>query len=176
MESLLILIGGDETSRHVIADGMLALVDHPDQKQRLTDEPDLMEGAVEELLRWVSPIKNMARTVTRDTTLGGQDLHEGDQVIVVYPSANRDPDVFVDPDRFDITRNPNPHVAFGFGPHFCLGASLARLELRTMFTEVLTRLPDLELVGPAEPRRASNFISGPERMPVRFTPTPASTS
>ena len=176
MESLLILIGGDETSRHVIADGMLALVDHPDQKQRLTDEPGLMEGAVEELLRWVSPIKNMARTVTSDTTLGGQDLHEGDQVIVVYPSANRDPDVFVDPDRFDVTRNPNPHVAFGFGPHFCLGASLARLELRTMFTEVLTRLPDLELVGPAEPRRASNFISGPERMPVRFTPTPASTS
>jgi cytochrome P450 family 142 subfamily A polypeptide 1 len=174
MESLLILIGGDETSRHVIADGMLALLAHPDQRDRLASEPDLMEVAVEELLRWVSPIKNMARTVTRDTPFGGQDLHEGDQLIVVYPSANRDGSVFDDPDRFDITRNPNPHVAFGFGPHFCLGASLARLELRTMFTEVLTRLPDLELAGPAEPRRASNFISGPELMPVRFTPTPAS--
>jgi cytochrome P450 family 142 subfamily A polypeptide 1 len=174
MESLLILIGGDETSRHVIADGMLALLEHPDQRDRLATDTDLMEVAVEELLRWVSPIKNMARTVTRDTAFGGQDLHEGDQLIVVYPSANRDGSVFDDPDRFDITRNPNPHVAFGFGPHFCLGASLARLELRTMFTEVLTRLPDLELAGPAEPRRASNFISGPELMPVRFTPTPAS--
>ena len=171
MESLLILIGGDETSRHVIADGMAALLQHPDQLELLRSEPDRMAVAVEELLRWVSPIKNMGRTVTTDTELGGQHLSAGDQLMVIYPSANRDADVFTDPDRFDITRDPNPHVAFGFGPHFCLGASLARLELAIMFRQVLERLSDLELVAEPGPRRASNFISGPEGMPVRFTPS-----
>ncbi len=173
-ESLLILIGGDETTRHVITDGMLALLAAPAQRDLLITDPALMETAVEELLRWVSPIKNMARTVTRDLELRGQQLHEGDQVMLFYPSANRDETVFTDPDRLDVTRAPNPHLAFGFGPHFCLGASLARLELRTMFTELMRRLPDLELVS-AEPLpyRASNFITGPEAMPVRFTPSPA---
>jgi len=171
MESLLILIGGDETSRHVIADGMAALLDHPGQLAMLRDEPDRMTVAVEELLRWVSPIKNMGRTVTTATELAGQRLEPGDQLMVIYPSANRDADVFDRPDTFDITRHPNPHIAFGFGPHFCLGASLARLELAIMFRQVLERLPDLELVDEPGPRRASNFISGPEHMPVRFTPT-----
>ena len=131
-----------------------------------------METGVEELLRYVSPIKNMARTVTRDLEMRGQQLHEGDQVMLFYPSANRDESVFADPDRLDVTRDPNPHLAFGFGPHFCLGASLARLELKVMFTEVLRRLPDLELATTDPlPFRPSNFISGPEAMPVRFTPT-----
>jgi cytochrome P450 family 142 subfamily A polypeptide 1 len=171
-ESLLILIGGDETSRHVITTGMLALLDFPDQRDLLAAEPERIETGVEELLRYVSPIKNMARTVTRDLEMRGQQLHEGDQVMLFYPSANRDETVFADPDRLDVTRDPNPHLAFGFGPHFCLGASLARLELKVMFTEVLRRLPDLELAtdDPLE-FRASNFISGPEAMPVRFTPT-----
>ena len=169
-ESLLILIGGDETSRHVMTDGMLALLEHPDQHAILRDDPARVEVGVEELLRWVSPIKNMARTVTRDIELRGQTLREGDQVILMYPSANRDAAVFDDADRFDVRRDPNPHLAFGFGPHFCMGASLARIELKTMFTELLRRLPDLRLAGDPLPRRSSNFISGPEAMPVAFTP------
>ena len=121
----------------------------------------------------MSPIKNMARTVTRDVELHGETLHEGDQLILMYPSANRDPAAFEDPDRFDVQRDPNPHLAFGFGPHFCMGASLARLELQVMFGELLHRLPDLQLAGDPLPRRPSNFISGPEAMPVAFTPAPA---
>ena len=151
-ESLLILIGGDETSRHVMTDGMLALLEFPDQRDLLVAEPDRIELGVEELLRYVSPIKNMARTVTRDLELRGQQLHEGDQVMLFYPSANRDASVFDDPDRLDVTRDPNPHLAFGFGPHFCMGASLARLELKVMFTELLRRLPDIELVPRRRPR------------------------
>jgi cytochrome P450 family 142 subfamily A polypeptide 1 len=170
-ESLLILIGGDETTRHVMTDGMLALLDHPDQLAILRDDPAKMEVGVEELLRWVTPIKNMSRTVTRDVELHGETLHEGDQVILMYPAANRDPEVFPDPDRFDVQREPNHHIAFGFGPHFCMGASLARLELKVMFEELFRRLPDLHLAGDPMPRRPSNFISGPEAMPVAFTPT-----
>jgi cholest-4-en-3-one 26-monooxygenase len=173
-ETLLLLIGGDETTRHVITGGLLALMAHPDQQGWLAEDLDRLPVAVEELLRWVSPIKNMARTVTQDLELRGRQLHEGDQVILLYPSANRDEDVFDRPDTLDLGRDPNPHLAFGFGPHFCLGASLARLELRVMFREVLTRLPDLELAGDDPlPYRASNFITGPEAMPVRFTPTPS---
>jgi cholest-4-en-3-one 26-monooxygenase len=173
-ETLLLLIGGDETSRHVITGGLLALLEHPDQRSALVDDLDRLPVAVEELLRWVSPIKNMARTVTTDLELRGRRLHEGDQVMLFYPSANRDEAVFDRADELDLTREPNPHLAFGFGPHFCLGASLARLELRVMFRELLTRLPDLELAGD-EPLlyRPSNFICGLEVMPVRFTPRSA---
>jgi cytochrome P450 family 142 subfamily A polypeptide 1 len=173
-ETLLILIGGDETTRHVISCGMLALIANPEQRAILATEPAGIETGVEELLRWVSPIKNMARTVTRPVEVGGEKLDEDDQVILMYPSANRDDAVFEDPYRLDVRRSPNPHLAFGFGPHFCLGASLARLELKVMFSELLERLPDIELATD-EPLayRASNFIVGPEAMPVRFTPTPA---
>jgi cytochrome P450 family 142 subfamily A polypeptide 1 len=171
-ETLLILIGGDETTRHVITDGTLALLERPDQVELLRRDPAGVPVGVEELLRWVSPVKNMARTVTTDVEVRGQHLHEGDQLILFYPSANRDEDVFDASDRLDVTRDPNPHIAFGFGPHFCLGASLARLELRVMFREVLRRLPDLQLApGDPLPYRASNFITGPESMPVTFTPT-----
>ena len=173
-ETLLLLIGGDETSRHVITGGLLALIEHPDQRALLVDDLDRLPVAVEELLRWVSPIKNMARTVTTDLELRGQQLHEGDQVMLFYPSANRDEAVFDRADELDLTRHPNPHLAFGFGAHFCLGASLARLELRVMFRELLTRLPDLELaVDEPLPYRPSNFICGLEAMPVRFTPRSA---
>jgi cytochrome P450 family 142 subfamily A polypeptide 1 len=174
-ESLLILIGGDETTRHVITGGMLALLEHPDQRAFLAEnreQPGALETGVEELLRWVTPIKNMSRTAARDVEVRGQQLREGDQLVLLYPSANRDAEVFEDPDHLDVTRSPNPHLAFGFGPHFCLGASLARVELRVMFDEVLRRLPDLRLAEGAElPYRASNFITGPEAMPVEFTPT-----
>jgi cholest-4-en-3-one 26-monooxygenase len=171
-ESLLILIGGDETTRHVISGGVYQLLVNPDQKQKLIDDPSKIPTAVEEMLRWVSPIKNMARTVTRDTELRGKTLHEGEKLLLLYPSANRDEDVFADPFRFDVERQPNEHVAFGFGTHFCLGSSLARLELLCMVEHVLKRLPDIELVDGAEPvYRPANFISGYEEMPVRFTPT-----
>ncbi len=170
-ETLLILIGGDETSRHVMTCGMLALLEFPEQRELLAAHPEFIESGVEELLRWVSPIKNMARTVTTEVELHGEVLHPGDQVMLFYPSANRDDRVFREPDRLDVRRDPNPHLAFGFGPHFCLGASLARLELKIMFEELLRRLPDLTLATDEPlPFRSSNFITGPESMPVRFTP------
>lgn len=170
-ESLLILVGGDETTRHVISGGMYELQRHPDQLERLRADRSLLPGAVEEMLRWVSPIKNMARTATRDVTLSGARIEEGDELLLLYPSANRDEEVFADADTFDITRDPNPHVAFGFGAHFCLGNQLARLELRTMFDRLLDRLPDLALAtDEAPPRRPANFISGIEALPVTFSP------
>jgi cytochrome P450 family 142 subfamily A polypeptide 1 len=171
-ESLLILIGGDETTRHVISGGMFELLRHPDQLRRLVADRDLMPGAVEEMLRWVSPIKNMARRMTRDVEVAGELLHEGEKLLLLYPSANRDERVFHRPEIFDITRAPNDHMAFGFGSHFCLGNRLARMELSVMFDRLLERLPDLALADDSEPpKRAANFVSGYETMPVVFTPT-----
>ena len=170
-ESLLILIGGDETTRHVMTGGLLALIQHPDEKRKLVRDPRQIPGAVEEMLRWVSPIQNMNRTLVRDTTLRGQRLREGDRLLLLYPSGNRDALAFPDPDRFDASREPNRHVAFGgFGTHHCLGATLARLELRVLFEELLRRFPDVELdaEGPL-PVRPGNFIVGIEALPVRFT-------
>ncbi|MGI8710107.1 MAG: cytochrome P450 [Acidimicrobiales bacterium] len=170
-ESLLILIGGDETTRHVISGGAWQLLHDRGQWERLCAEPTSLETGVEEMLRWVSPIKNMNRTATRDVEVGDQLIHEGDDVLLLYPSANRDEDVFDEPFRFDVGRSPNDHVAFGFGTHFCLGNSLARLELKVMFEQLVARLPDLELVEADEPvYRAANFVSGYESMPVRFSP------
>jgi cytochrome P450 family 142 subfamily A polypeptide 1 len=170
-EALLILIGGDETTRHVISGGMLALLERPDALAELAADPQLLPAAMEELLRWVSPVKNMARTATRDVEVRGQNLRQGDQLMLFYPSANRDDEIFARPDELDIRREPNPHLALGFGTHFCLGAALARLELRVMFREILTRLPDLALADPAaQEYRPSNFVSGLESMPMHFTP------
>jgi cytochrome P450 family 142 subfamily A polypeptide 1 len=172
-ESLLILVGGDETSRHVMTEGALTLMQHADQRQKLIEDPSGLTIAVEELLRWVSPIKNMSRTATRDTELRGEKIREGDKLLLLYPSANRDALAFPEPDVFDATRTPNNHVAFGgYGTHHCLGASLARLELRIMFEQLHRRLPDLALASDEPlPLRASNFIVGIEKMPVRFTPS-----
>jgi cholest-4-en-3-one 26-monooxygenase len=171
-ESLLILIGGDETTRHVISGGMYELLRHPGQFEALRADRSLMTTAVEEMLRWVSPIKNMARTITRDVDFHGERLHQGQKLLLLYPSANRDEEVFDDPESFDITRSPNDHVAFGFGSHFCLGNRLARLELAVMFDRLLDRLPDLALVGDGEPpTRKANFVSGFETVPVVFTPS-----
>jgi cytochrome P450 family 142 subfamily A polypeptide 1 len=171
-ESLLILIGGDETTRHVISGGMYELLSHPEQYARLHADRGGLPLAVEEMLRWVSPIKNMARTMTRDVELHGQTLRKGQKLLLLYPSANRDEAVFDDPETFDIGRTPNDHMAFGFGAHFCLGNRLARMELAVMFDRLLDRLPDLTLATDAEPpKRAANFVSGYESMPVTFTPT-----
>jgi cytochrome P450 family 142 subfamily A polypeptide 1 len=170
-DALLILIGGDETTRHVISGGLYQLLRDPASKQALIDDPERIPCAVEEMLRWVSPIKNMARTVVEDTDLHGQRLAAGDKLLLLYPSANRDSSVFADPFRFDIDRTPNDHVAFGIGTHFCLGNNLARLELKCFFEKVLRRMPDMELVDDAEPAyRPANFVSGYESMPVRFPP------
>jgi cytochrome P450 family 142 subfamily A polypeptide 1 len=171
-ESLLILIGGDETTRHVISGGVHQLLLHPDQWARVQDDPGTRPTAVEEMLRWVTPIKNMVRTATRDVELHGQVIEEGEELMLLYPSANRDETVFDDPLTFDVGRTPNEHVAFGFGPHFCLGASLARLEITVMLEELVRRVPDLALADPdAELEiRPANFVSGLEHLPVTFTP------
>jgi cholest-4-en-3-one 26-monooxygenase len=167
-ESLLILIGGDETTRHVISGGVHQLLLHRDQWERLAADPTARPAAVEEMLRWVTPIKNMVRTATRDVELSGQLISQGDELMLLYPSANRDEAVFEEPFRFDIARTPNEHVAFGFGTHYCLGASLARLEISAMLDELATRLPDLALADRDAPveYRPANFISGLEVLPV----------
>lgn len=171
-ESLLILIGGDETTRHVMTGGLELLMLNPDQKQKLMEDPSKIEIAVEEMLRIVSPIVNMNRTLTRDTELHGEKLREGDRVLLLYAAGNRDERVFADPDRFDVERWPNRHVAFGgYGVHHCLGAALARLELKILFEEVLTRMPDIHFASDEKlKRRPSNFITGIEEMPVKFSP------
>src|SRR6266851_505694 len=168
MESLLILVGGDETSRHVISGGVYQLLADRTRWEALLADRSLLPPAIEEMLRWVSPIKNMARQATEDVVLAGQSIREGEKLLLLYPSANRDEAVFEDPFRFDIRRSPNEHVAFGFGPHFCLGASLARLELTVILEEMLDGLPGLELAAPAEPAyRAANFVTGYESLRVR---------
>jgi cholest-4-en-3-one 26-monooxygenase len=171
MEALLILIGGDETTRHVLSGGMYQLLLHPEQRAALAADPARIPAAVEEMLRWVSPIQNMARTAVRDVELRGQRIRAGEKALLLYPSANRDAAVFDEPFRFDVARAPNEHVAFGIGAHFCLGANLARLELRVLVEEAVRRLPELALATEdAPPLRASNFISGLESLPVACRP------
>jgi hypothetical protein len=150
---------------------MKALCDYPDERRKWMDDFEgVAPTAVEEIVRWASPVIHMRRTCTQDTSLGGQAMKEGDKVVLWYASANRDEKVFSDPHRFDVTRSPNEHVGFGGpGPHFCLGANLARREIRVMFDRILHRLPDLEITD--EPARLmSDFINGIKRMPCRFTP------
>jgi len=170
-ETMLVLVGGDETTRHVISGGLEALLRNPGQLARLRDDASLMKGAIEEMLRWVTPIQNMNRTATRDAELAGQSIKKGDRMLLLYPSANRDESVFVNPDAFEIERSPNDHLAFGgYGRHHCLGAQLARLELKVLFEELLSRLDDITLKTPEEslPRRRGNFVLGFESMPIRF--------
>jgi cytochrome P450 len=163
----LLMIAGNETTRHTISAGMLALMEHPDQLQLLRDDPALISSATEEILRWATPVLHFRRTATRDTELGGQEIKAGDKVVTWYVSANRDDSVFPDPYRFDVTRKPNDHVTFGpGGPHFCLGAHLARLETKILFQELIPRLASIELTGPVK-RIRSNFVNGIKRMPVR---------
>jgi cholest-4-en-3-one 26-monooxygenase len=172
METLLILIGGDETTRHTLSGGTEQLVRHRDQWDALVADRSLLPGAIEEMLRWTSPVKNMCRTLTADTEFHGTELRQGEKIMLLFESANFDETQFDNPDQFDIRRDPNSHVAFGFGTHFCLGNQLARLELRLMTDRVLDRLPDLRLAadGDVLPLRPANFVSGLESMPMVFTP------
>lgn len=177
-ETMLVLVGGDETTRHVISAGVAALCQHPDQLAALRADRSLLPGAIEEMLRWATPVRNMNRTATADVEVNGQQVREGDRILLLYPSANRDETVFDDPFRFDIRRTPNDHVAFGaYGRHHCLGAPLARLELRVLFEELLDRLHDLELDESGElVTRRGNFVLGFEQVPVRFRPGARSSS
>ena len=165
---LLIAVAGNETTRNSISHGIRAFCDNPDQYQLLVKDPTLARSATEEIVRWASPVMYFRRNVTKDTVLGGQQLKAGDKVSIWYVSANRDEDVFDDPFTFDIQRSPNEHVGFGGGgPHHCLGANLARMEIYVLLEEMARRIPSIELDGEVQPLR-SNFIGGIKHMPVKF--------
>jgi cholest-4-en-3-one 26-monooxygenase len=167
---LLLTVAGNETTRNLISGGMAAFFDNPDQWELLRNDRSLLPSATEEMLRYVSPVMNFRRQTTSAFDLGGQHIEEDTKVVFFHISANRDEAVFDDPQTFDITRNPNPHMAFGAGgPHFCLGANLARMEIRVMFEHLLDRMPDLTLDGEVQ-RLQSAFISGVKHIPVSFPP------
>jgi cholest-4-en-3-one 26-monooxygenase len=172
-ETMLILVGGDETTRHVMSGGLEALLQHPEQLDHLRADHSVLPTAIEEMLRWVTPVRNMNRTATREVSIGDQTVQEGDRLLLLYLSGNRDESVFGDPERFDVTRSPNPHVAFGgYGRHFCLGAQLARLELTVLFEEVLERMHNIGYGGPTGGgrMRRGNFVLGLETLPLTFRP------
>jgi cholest-4-en-3-one 26-monooxygenase len=167
----LLIIAGNETTRNATTGGLYAFMNNPDQWERLKREPALVPTAVEEIVRWISPVIQFTRLATEDTELHGHKIREGDTLALFYPSANRDDSVFAAPNQFDITRYPNRHIAFGIGEHFCLGANLARLELQVMFRQLAERLESVELAGPIQ-RMRSNFVGGIKHMPVRLKVRP----
>ncbi len=171
MFMLLLAVAGNETTRNATAHGMYALLQNPEQYEYLKEDPaGRMDVAIEEVLRWASPVLHFKRTATADTEIRGQEIKKGEQIVMWYISANRDEDVFADPYTLDIARDPNPQIAFGGGGnHFCLGANLARMELKLIFEEIATRLPDMKLAGEPD-RLRSNFIGGIKHLPVTWTP------
>ena len=164
----LFAVAGNETLRNGLPGACIALLEHPGAQDELRADPALMPAAVEEMLRWWTPVMTFRRTATADCELGGQRIGEGDKVVVSFTSANRDEAVFADPDRFDIRRHPNPHLVFGHGPHFCLGAHLARTQMRALFDEVLARTSSLSYAGQPSYLR-SNFQRGVKRLPISWT-------
>ena len=169
---LLLAVAGNETTRNATSGGLLALIENPGEMRRLRDEPGRLPSAVEEVLRWTSPVIHFCRTAAVDTELRGRTIRKGDLLVLFYPSANRDEEIFAEPFRFDVAREPNEHLAFGVGEHFCLGANLARLELAAILAEILRRLDAIELAAPVE-RVRSIFVGGIKRMPIRFRPRAA---
>jgi cytochrome P450 len=167
--ALFLLVAGNETTRNGISQGMLALLQHPEERARLAADPSLWDTAADEILRWTTPVRAMRRVAMRDTTLAGQPIRAGESVVMVYASANRDEDVFEDPHRFRVDRTPNEHLALGFGPHYCLGANLAKMEIRATLGRILERLPALRLADGHEPVfTPSALIDGIETMPVQW--------
>jgi cytochrome P450 len=164
---VIIATAGHDTTSSTIAGGMQALIQHPDQAELLRTDPSLLPGAVDEIIRWVTPVKEFMRTATRDYDIGGVTVREGQQVLLMYPSGNRDEDAFDRPFEFDVTRRPNRHVAFGAGVHFCLGAALARMETQAIFAELLPRLEQAEIAGPVTGVH-STFVSGLKKLPIRY--------
>lgn len=167
-ETGLVISGGAETTRTVIARGLATFAEHPEQWDAMAADPSLVPGAVEELIRWVTPLNNFFRVAAADTTVAGQAIAAGDRIMLAYPSANRDEKVFADPNRFDIRRSPNPHVAFGFGSHFCLGASLARYELNLLFTRLSAAITDLNVIDPPD-LEANVFVTAVRSLQLGFT-------
>jgi cholest-4-en-3-one 26-monooxygenase len=163
----LLIIAGNETTRNATTGGLYALITHPDQGERLRSDPSLAPKATEEIVRWISPVIQFTRIATADTVLNGRQIREGDVLALFYPSAARDEDVFERPSTFDIGRYPNPHISFGIGEHFCLGANLARLELQVMFRQLAERMEFVELAGPVQ-RMRSSFVGGIKHMPIRY--------
>ena len=164
---LIIVIAGNETTRNATTGGMLAFIEHPDQLRKLQREPTLLPSAIEEVVRWSTPIIHFARTATEDTELRGKTIKAGDSVALFYPSANRDEEIFQDPFEFRIDRRPNRHLGFGMGEHFCLGAHLARLELKVAYKYLLPRIQEVELAGPVE-RLRSTLVGGVKHLPIRY--------
>ena len=164
---VIIATAGHDTTSSTIAGGLQALIENPDQLRRLQDDPTLLPTAVDEMIRWVSPVKEFMRTARRDYKIRDVTIREGEAVLLSYPSANRDEEVFDDPFRFDVARDPNRHLAFGFGVHYCLGAALARMEIKVFFEELLPRLEWIEPAGPAE-GTATTFVGGLKRLPIRY--------
>ncbi len=163
----LLVVAGNETTRNATTGGLLAFIENPGEWQKLKKNPGLIDSAVEEIVRWTSPVIQFARTATEDTEIRGQKIKAGESVCLFYPSANRDEEVFAEPFKFDISREPNPQVAFGIGEHFCLGANLARLELKVIFQQLVERLDHAELAGTVE-RLRSSFVGGIKHMPIRM--------
>ena len=168
----IVVIAGNETTRNGTSGGMLAFIEHQDQMRKLQADQTLLKPAIEEVVRWTSPITHFARTATKDVELRGQQIREGDKVALFYPSANRDEEVFDDPEVFRIDRNPNRHIGFGIGEHFCAGAHVARLELEMAYKYLLPRIDEIELAGPVE-RLRSNLINGIKHLPIRYKLKPA---
>jgi cytochrome P450 len=165
---LIVATAGHDTTSATISGGLHALTDSPDQLQRLRDNPDLMPLATEEMIRWTTPVKEFMRTAAEDTTVRGVPIAAGDSLLLSYVSGNRDEDVFADPFRFDVGRDPNKHLAFGYGVHFCLGAALARMEVSSFFSELVPRLKSIELTGDPE-HVATTFVGGLKHLPVRYS-------
>jgi cytochrome P450 len=169
--AFLVMVAGHDTTRNAISSGLCAFFDHPGELAKLRRAPGLVETAADEIVRWTTPVNHFARTATRDTTLRGKRIREGDSVALFYASANRDEDVFPDPFAFRIDRDPNPHLGFGVGEHFCLGANLARMDLRVFWRQFVERVEHVEPAGPVELLHAS-FVGGPKHLPVRYRVRP----